>query len=143
MRGYRHQGHETIMGRPSIYSDKLAEDICERLANGESMVQICQSEGMPGLRTVMRWAADNPDFGTEYAWAREAQAEVMDHYIYTAALAAGEDPAAARVKIDAYKWRAAKLAPKRYGDKTLVGSDPDNPLPAGFQVNLVKSNAAG
>lgn len=133
------------MGRPSKYSDELAEAICERLAGGESLVQICRDEDMPGLRTVMRWAAENAAFGTEYGRAREAQAEVMDHYIYTAALEANDDPQAARVRIEAYKWRAAKLAPKRYGDsnRTLLGSDPDNPLPDGFTVRLVKPSAEG
>jgi len=107
------------MGRPSIYSEELAEDILERLGNGESMVQICASEDMPGLRTVMRWANENEDFGTGYARAREAQAEVMDDKILQAAKTATDDPQAARVQIEAYKWRAAKLAPKKYGDAML------------------------
>jgi len=123
------------VGRPTIYSDEIAEKICDRLASGESMVQICRDEEMPGLRTVMRWAALNADFGTEYARAREAQAEVMDDKIMTTAEVAGDDPAAARVKIDAYKWRAAKLAPKRFGDSTTLKGDPSAPLlPAGFFI---------
>lgn len=131
------------MGRPSLFTPELAEKICDRLADGESMVQICSDEEMPGLRTVMRWAAENARFGTEYARAREAQAEVMDDKILVAADEADEDNAPAqRVKIDAYKWRAAKLAPKRYGDRQLLGSDPDNPLPAGFQVQFVKGDEA-
>ena len=110
------------VGRPSIYRENLGEIILERLANGESMVQICADDAMPGLRTVMRWAKENEQFGTEYAHAREAQAEVMDDKILTAANDAHTDPQAARVKIEAYKWRAAKLAPKRYGDKLDVTS---------------------
>lgn len=109
-------------GRPSIYSPEIADSILERLAAGESMVQICADEKMPGLRTVMRWAAEDQEFGTEYARAREAQAEVMDDKILTAADGADKDPQAARVKIEAYKWRAAKLAPKRYGEKIDVTS---------------------
>lgn len=113
------------VGRPTLYSLETADVILERLANGESMVQICASDEMPGLRTVMRWAKDNDDFGTEYAQAREAQAEVMDDKILTAADGAKADPQAARVQIDAYKWRAAKLAPKRYGEKIDVTSGGD------------------
>lgn len=109
-------------GRKTSYTPELAEAILERLASGESMVQICADEQMPGLRTVMRWAVEHDQFGTEYAQAREAQAEVMDDKILTAADKAKEDPQAARVQIDAYKWRAAKLAPKRYGDKIDVTS---------------------
>jgi hypothetical protein len=131
------------MGRPSLATPELMEEICERLAAGDSMVQICRDPDMPGLRTVMRWAAEDASFGTEYARAREAQAEVMDDKILSAAdEATAENSAAVRVKVDAYKWRAAKLAPKRYGDKTLLGSDPDNPLPAGFDVRLLRNDAA-
>lgn len=107
------------MGRPSLYTDELAENILDRLSNGESMVQICSGDDMPGLRTVMRWVGENDSFGTEYVRAREAQAEVMDDKILTAATSAKEDPQAARVQIEAYKWRAAKLAPKKYGDAML------------------------
>lgn len=109
-----------MAGRPSLYTAEIADDILERLAAGESLVKICSGDEMPGLRTVMRWAAENHDFGTEYARAREAQAEVMDDKILTAAGKAKDDPQAARVEIEAYKWRAAKLAPKRYGDKIDV-----------------------
>lgn len=130
------------MGRTSDFTLEISDVICERLAGGESLVQICKDEEMPGLRTVMRWAAENAEFGTEYMRAREAQAEVMDDKIMAAAVAASTDPQAARVQIDAYKWRAAKLAPKKYGDKTLVGSDPENPLPEGFSVTLVKAKSA-
>ena len=119
------------VGRPTIYTQELAEKILDRLAAGESMVQICASEEMPGLRTVMRWAKDNEQFGTGYVHAREAQAEVMDDKILQAAREAKADPQAARVQIEAYKWRAAKLAPKRYGDATtLKHADADgNNLP--------------
>lgn len=95
---------------------------------------------MPGLRTVLDWAAADESFRTKYARAREAQAEVMDDMIMGAAKEAVSDPQVARVRIDAYKWRAMKLAPKKYGDKTLVGSDPENPLPQGFQINLVRAS---
>jgi hypothetical protein len=115
-------------GRPSIYTPALGDVICERLAAGESLVSICKRKDMPGLRTVVRWAAENEAFGTEYARAREAQAEVMDHKILTAADTAGKDPAGARVKIGAYQWRAAKLAPKRYSERQILAGDPEAPL---------------
>ena len=116
------------MSRPSIYSSEIAEAICERLAAGESLVSICKRKDMPGLRTVVRWAAENEGFGAEYARAREAQAEVMDHKILAAADTATKDPAGARVKIGAYQWRASKLAPKRYSERQVVAGDPEAPL---------------
>ena len=38
------------------------------------------------------------------------------------------DPQDKRVRCDAYKWIASKIAPKRYGDRLLVAGDPENPL---------------
>ena len=36
-------------GRPSLYTDKLAAEICIRLATGESLVQICKEDAMPAM----------------------------------------------------------------------------------------------
>jgi hypothetical protein len=50
----------------------------------------------------------------------------MDQKILDAAERAGEDPQAARVKIDAYRWRAARLNPRLYGDaQTIKHADAD------------------
>jgi hypothetical protein len=106
-------------GRPSIFTEEVAETLLDRLASGESLVKICADPKLPSVRTVLRWAGENEAFGTEYARAREAQAEFMDDLIVETAKKAGEDPQGARVKVDAYKWRAAKLAPKKYGDAML------------------------
>jgi hypothetical protein len=107
-------------GRPPLYSDELADKVLDGLAEGKSLVDVCADPSLPSVRTVMQWAADNEEFAQRYVRAREAQAEVMDDKILKAADKAKEDPQAARVQIDAYKWRAAKLAPKKYGDATTI-----------------------
>jgi hypothetical protein len=44
-------------------------------------------------------------------------------------VARGEiDPQAGRVLIDALKWDAGKRKPKVYGDKVVLGGDPDAPV---------------
>lgn len=105
-------------GRPSSYSDELAATICERLMDGESLRRICLDETMPNRSTVIRWMEASPDFATKCARARELQADLMDDMILDEAEACTpENAQAARVRIAAYQWRAAKLAPKKYGDK--------------------------
>lgn len=117
------------VGRPSLYSEQVADSICERIAEGESLRMICEAEGMPHRLTVIRWLAAHPEFATKHAHAREAQSELMDEKIEIVANdCTPENAPAARVKIDAYKWRAAKLAPKRFGDKTFHAGDKDNPI---------------
>jgi hypothetical protein len=140
------------VGRHSEYSEEVADEICDRLANAESLRKICMSEGMPRQATVFRWLADEryASFRERYACAREAQAHAMaDEILDIADDGAndfmGEDEKyngdavqRSKLRVDARKWLAAKLLPTKYGERTLVGSDPENPLPAGFAVNLVK-----
>ena len=106
------------MGRPSGYSPELADEICDRITEGESIYQLCRSDHMPHYTTVWRWLDTHDDFASKCARARELQAEFMDHKIMEVAENCGKDDAyAAKVKIAAYQWRAMKLAPKKYGDR--------------------------
>lgn len=117
------------MGRPSDYSEELAEFICDQIADGKSLRTICLADDIPNRSTVLRWLDVNAVFAAKYARAREAQGDVMDEMIADEARAATPETAAvARVRIDAYKWRASKLAPKRYGDKVALTGDADNPI---------------
>lgn len=106
-----------MTGRPSIYSDALAAEICERLAAGASLNAICTDPHMPTRQAVHEWIADNrAGFGDKYARTRAVQA---DHYAdeIIEIVDAETDPVRARVRMDGRKWVASKLAPKKYGDK--------------------------
>ena len=47
--------------------------------------------------------------------------------------------ARSRVRLDARKWVLGRMKPKKYGDKVLLGNDPENPLPPA-SIPLVLSN---
>lgn len=118
------------MGRLTTFSDEVANEICERIACGESLASVCRSEDMPPMRTVMGWLRVYPEFRQHYARARAEQGEsdadaVAD--IRQRMLDGEIDPQAARVAIDSLKWSAGKRLPKKYGDKlALVGGGPDD-----------------
>lgn len=123
-------------GRPSSFSDDLAETICERLANAESLRKICLSDDMPSQTTVFRWLADDRygAFREQYARAREAQADALfdecldiaddgtndwmadkeedDGFRYN-----GDAVQRAKLRIETRRWMAGKLRPKKYGEK--------------------------
>ena len=61
--------------RSAGYSAEIAETICERLANGESLRAICAHPAMPAKATVFRWLAANQEFRRSYAFARQCQAQ--------------------------------------------------------------------
>ena len=113
------------MGRPSTYSPALAATICDRLSQGETLVRICEDSDMPSRATVYAWMDERSEFQTRCARAREAQAEFMDHRILGVAdrVESGDlDPQAAKVVLSALQWRAAKLNPRRYGERLEVDS---------------------
>jgi hypothetical protein len=100
---------------------------------------------MPSKTTVFKWLGANAVFADQYARAREAQADTLADEITDIAddgsrdYAASEDGrpvvdhdhiARSRLRIDARKWIASKLKPKKYGDKienTHVG-DKERPV---------------
>ena len=105
-------------GRPSSYTAELTDRICNELIEGKSLIKICEADDMPHRCTVIRWLGEHPEFATKYARAREAQADVMDDLILdVASKSTAETAQSDRVKIGAYQWRAAKLQPKKYGDR--------------------------
>ena len=59
------------------FTQTLADRICERLINGESLRAICDEEGMPTPGRVAYWRKNNPKFEAQYIAAREMQAETL------------------------------------------------------------------
>jgi hypothetical protein len=123
------------------FTGKIADEICERLAGGESLRSICCDEKMPGQTTVFRWLAANEEFRKQYAHAREAQADALFDEILDIAddgandwmerksedgetlLGWRENGEALRrsaLRVDARKWMAGKLRPKVYGDRQAL-----------------------
>ncbi len=107
-------------GRPSKYTKALGTRICKRVANGETLREICETPGMPCESTVRLWAVKLPDFSEEYARAREMQADAMaDEALATARKGSG-NPIADRLLVDTLKWAASKLKPRTYSDRLQV-----------------------
>jgi hypothetical protein len=138
------------VGRPSDYSQKLAQDICRRIADGESLRQICASQGMPTKTSVMRWLGANVAFRDIYSRARELQAEHFAEEILAISDDGSKDSdpenvSRSRLRVETRKWLMVRMAPKKYGDKVtseLVG-DVHNPLQSRHEVTVefVSANA--
>jgi hypothetical protein len=65
------------MARPSTFSHARADEICKRLAAGESLRAICASPGMPSFRTFYDWMEAHPSLAQQYAHARDVGLDVM------------------------------------------------------------------
>lgn len=131
--------------KPRPYNDKLAEEICQRLMQGESLRQICAGDEPPAVRrTILYWLANKQEFRQLYAAAREIQADLLAEEILAIADQNEEDwvkkakrgaveeqlvfntehVQRAKLRIDARKWLIARLAPKKYG-LTEIEDQPD------------------
>ncbi len=112
-------------GRPSKYTAAVVDEICRRLMAGETMKTITADPDMPSETRVYEWLADEEkgEFRERYAHAREVQGEHSADLIRDTAkkVLTGEiGPNEARTAIDAFKWDAAHLKPKVYGDKVTA-----------------------
>ena len=117
-----------MTGRPSIYTEELALEICTRIAEGESLRSVCRDEDMPATSTVMKWVLENHIFSEQYERAREAQADsLFDELVDIADEATPDNVQVQRLRVDTRKWAASKLKSKRYGDKLQVGGAADLP----------------
>lgn len=120
---------------PIKFSQSLADALCEKLANGTSLRTICNADDFPAVGSVFRWLAENPEFREQYARAREAQADTLADEILDIADDGGNDwmereegfkeyngdsVQRARLRVDARKWIAAKLLPKKYGERQEI-----------------------
>jgi hypothetical protein len=102
---------------------------------------------MPDKATVCRWLAANEPFRDQYARAREMQADILADETLDIADDGRNDwmekygkdgeqvgwqvnqeaIGRSRLRLDARRWYASKLAPKKYGDKLAVGGADDLP----------------
>ena len=126
------------------FTTELFEDICNEIAySDKGLVTICKAKGL-NANSFYEWLAKDKDLGDKYARARELQAEFLaDQILEIADDKSGDEvavfngdeggPDATRVdyeniqrsklRVDARKWKAAKLSPKKYGDKVDLTSN--------------------
>ena len=146
------------MGRPSDYTEALAETICVRLIEGESLREICESEEMPDKATVLRWLVKHDQFRDQYTQARELQSETdMDEIVgiaddsscdlgfkeVTDASGKSAKPVfladhvqRAKLRIDTRLKRAEKMHPRKYGVQSKTELTGANGGPLSYAVNI-------
>lgn len=155
-------------GPPPKYNEELAIEICERMANGESLLQIVRSEHMPDYRTIMKWLHRHPAFAEQYQRSREYQADYYADQCIEIADDGSNDTYQAedgskkiahdhiqrsRLRVDARKWKASQMYPKKWGQQqvqhTGEGGGPmqivinvvTKALPAPQEVELIEDES--
>lgn len=129
------------VGRPSTYTQELADKICEQLADGKSLRTVCAQEGMPVMSTVFKWMREHDEFSNQYAKAKEESSDAMAEDLLhiadtpvmgeirtikpdgTVEIKQDEMLGHRRLQVDSRKWLMSKMKPKKYGDKIDMTSD--------------------
>lgn len=126
------------MARPTIYSDALADEICRRIASGVSVRAVGKQEDMPSEDTIYEWIAKKPGFSEKYARAKDRMADSMVYECLEIAddrsLSTSEDVNQARLRVDTRKWAAARMAPRRWGDRQQHEVD----IPSGIVFRVAR-----
>lgn len=121
-----------MAGRPTKYTKELADQICNLIANSEYGLRRVAKEVGVVPETIRTWLIQYPEFLAQYARAKEEQADFLADQIIEIAddslndTQVGEDGKPvlnydhiqrSRLRVDARKWKASKLAPKKYGER--------------------------
>lgn len=107
-------------GRPTKYTDALADEICRRIAEGEMLMQIVRDEHMPERKTVYNWMNEHDGFLHNYARACEMSADALVEKGLE--ILDGSSPDCAQMdknRAEYRKWLAGKRN-ARYGERQAV-----------------------
>lgn len=133
-------------GRPSKYSKELADEIVERISEGETLSEICREKYMPNRSTVYDWMNENEEFSQRIARAREEGYEVLldeckeiaDAPNRVNTITGASDAVEIqhrKLQIETRLKLLAKWNPKKYGDKVDVTSNGEKVAPVVLQVS--------
>lgn len=103
------------------WTDDIVAMLCGEISSGRAVHDICNDSWCPSEPTIYRKMASDDSFRAMIDAARAAQQDYeADACVKMADKATPEDWQVVKLRIWARQWRAAKLAPKKYGDKVNV-----------------------
>lgn len=122
-------GHQRSGGRfVTKYTPDLALQICERIAEGDTLKGICDDPQYPSRSTFNRWVVQYPELSRAYAAARELSAHAFEEEALDIARKLsreGTDFTSTKVRaydtaIGQLRWSASRRNPKTYSERGSV-----------------------
>lgn len=129
------------VGRPTKYTQKLADDICEWIASGKSLRAYCRHNTKIHISTITKWIVGKPEFFAQYAQAREAAGYAHGDAVIEIAelLRDGDmDHQTAKAIMDGLKWAAERMAPKSHSPKQIQEHTGPGGAPLGMKVEFIE-----
>lgn len=121
-------------------------DILERVSRGESLRKACEANGLdPSGSGFLQRVREDESLAQQYARAHEIgiDCQVGEMQELEQRVLAGEiDPQAFKAALDSRKWRWARQAAKKYGDKLDLNHAGKDGGPLEFLVRVDRDPGA-
>jgi hypothetical protein len=133
-------------GKPGKFTQELFDKICHDISTSSiGLVHICKKHGI-STEAFYTWIDNDKKLLDKYTRAREMQADYLADEILAIAddgsndlmtitkgdasyeLENKEVTNRSKLRVEARKWLASKLKPKKYGDKIELSGDKENPI---------------
>jgi hypothetical protein len=129
------------MSRKIIRTAENAGLICERLSEGWTLRQVARDLDCKAS-AIINWVESDEIFRERYTRAMERRWERMSEELQEIAdegtndwmeregiaVPDHEHIQRSRLRVDTRKWLLSKMMPKKYGDRTVLAGDPENPV---------------
>jgi len=131
--------------------DSIFEEIVSEIEDGSSLIAALSINGRPSTSTFYIWLESDDEKSKRYACACEARELKMLDEILEIADKQGEDVIhtdsgdvinhnviqRSKLQIEARQWVLGKLRPEKYGNKTTLAGDKENPIDVNFNLKDV------
>ncbi len=124
-------------GRPTKYDPAYCDEVMTALEDGGSLTAFAAKIGV-ARSTINKWVEDQPEFSEACARAKAKAAAWWEKQARNLVLEGGSSAQASMITLG-----LKNMGREDWQEKTLIGSDPENPLPEGFHVNLVGRKPVG
>jgi hypothetical protein len=120
------------------FSEKLAVELCHRVAGGEFLTNICKEPDMPTVRSVTQWKKERHEFKVLYDDAIKDRLDIFEDEVVTIADESEHDfklvkkggkqikvldaevISRAKLRIDARKAHLKAYRPERWGEQSTL-----------------------
>lgn len=134
---------------PAKRNPELEARVLEAMSKGTPLAQVCRDEGIT-VQSWARWCREDEELGIAHGHARDEGFDaiaadclaIADETAFDTITTEHGNKANAewisrsKLRVETRLKLLAKWDPKRYGDKVLMGSDPENPLPSGVAIHF-------
>lgn len=141
------------------YRQRIVDMVCDVVIScDKGLDKICRAfqkdnPDFPDETTIRSWLRRDEELDKQYARAKNEQVEKLVEQIIDIAdddsldmafndegkpFVDHEHIARSKLRVDTRKWIASKLKPKKYGDKTTISGDEENPLQMVHKVTRVE-----